>query len=242
MEQAVVELERMTREVAEGRLDPNLLVRALQIAVTETETLANRLNDNTFVTDEASRIWQRFAKESVSTFCTSLYGMLRALDEQPADRHGLYSHLNQALQAELKIRAIFNHLSEYHHKVRRAMATAENTGESVFLQRLDQLMGDLDTEQGVQNAVEFLQNLERLYVLGERQLDTMLTMASRDHEATRCTLELRVRMEVIRVMVEAVRQAVQGGELQALQELAPWLAEQFDGMLELRERVVAACA
>ena len=263
-------LEHMTHAVVEGRQDARaLLVRGLQMVLAETESLSHKLADTTFVTDEATRAWQRAATDAAGGFCAGLYGMLRVLESEQTNREALLQALAQTVQAEKKVRLIFAQVNAIHqqavadasrvecshcgHRSAPGHDTCDNCAtilspmngesgaESVFLRRLDHLLGNLDSQDGVQMALEFLQNLESLYVLGGRQLDTMLTLAARDHEATQYTLDLRVRMEVIRVMVDAVRQAVLQGELSALHEFAPWLAEQFDGMLQLKERVVAAC-
>jgi hypothetical protein len=117
----------------------------------------------------------------------------------------------------------------------------ETVRESVFLDRLDLLMERVDSEEGRQGVVDFLQNLERLYVVGGRQLDAMLARAPREHMAVQYTVELRKRFEGVRQMVEAVRLAVGAGQVEALHDFRPWLAEQFQTLIELKERVAAAC-
>lgn len=113
---------------------------------------------------------------------------------------------------------------------------------SVFLERLDELIADLDTTRSTYDLVEFLHGLERLYVMGGRNLDAVLSQVPREHEAVVLTAELRARIEGVRQMVEAVRLSVAEGDLGMLGDFRNWLAEQLEILLDLNARVEAACA
>ena len=113
---------------------------------------------------------------------------------------------------------------------------------SVFLERLDALLETIDSDEGQLALVEFLQNLERIYLLGGRQLDTMLAQAPRNHDVVMLTAELRTRMEGVRQMVEAVRLSVAEGDTALLDNFRHWLAEQFEILVNLNAQVEAACA
>lgn len=113
---------------------------------------------------------------------------------------------------------------------------------SVFLARLDELIAALETTGSQEDLLEFLQNLERLYILGGRQLDAVLRQVPREHEAVILTAELRTRIEGVRQMAEAVRLSVAAGDAGMLGDFRQWLAEQVEILLDLNARVEAACA
>lgn len=112
---------------------------------------------------------------------------------------------------------------------------------SVFLERLDALLEAVDEEVGRADLVDFLKNLERLQALGGRQLDTLLARVPRNHDVVATVIELRARMEGVRQMSEAVRLSVSEGDLAMLGEFRHWLADQFEILVHLNERVEAAC-
>ena len=113
---------------------------------------------------------------------------------------------------------------------------------SAFIERLDELLAHADTNEGRAAIVDFLRNLERLYVVGVRQLDTQVGRLPRDHEVYSASLELRARMEGIRQMTEAVRLSAEEGDLAMIPEFRHWLAQQFDQVIDLNDRIAALCS
>lgn len=116
------------------------------------------------------------------------------------------------------------------------------TEGSVFLERLDELIADFETTGSPHDLVEFLHGFERLYVMGGRTLDAVLSQVPREHEAVVLTAELRTRIEGVRQMVEAVRLSLAEGDHRLLGDFRHWLAEQMEILVDLNARVEAACA
>lgn len=113
--------------------------------------------------------------------------------------------------------------------------------ESVYLRELTARIERSGEPEGVQALIDFLKNLEALYVLGLHQIDILLSQTPRDHAVIGPTLELRTRMAGVREMVEAVQSAVLAGQSESLDNFVPWLRDQFDAIIETREAIAAAC-
>ncbi len=288
IEEAMAALNRATVAVTQGRLAAATLYEGLGHALEECEGLARQLSDDTFASDDASRVWRAASTDAVEALQRGLTEMSGALEGEVVDNDALLGALERVTQAEKLMRIIYRGAQGYNASVREAMENASripcmrcgkrnpnvrtsceqchfplpNTGverveidlvggpqersvaESVFLRRLRELAALPDSERvrQSQEAIVFLEDLERLYLLGERQVDTLVARAPKGHPASVLASQLRTRIQHVKETLANVRSAVGAGDPSALLDLVGWLEEQFYVLQDLKEQIADACA
>jgi hypothetical protein len=275
---ALSQMSRMARAVAEGQEPPGRLLDGLRIAISESDALAQQMGDDTFVTDEASRDLQRRTLEALQKFSAELYGMAEAVNGT-VKPEALLAHLEGALAAERNLRELYQRVQQSFGQMQEALERSsqvqcikcghrnragqtscekcrfqlpqtgaerietdiiggEELRESAYLTSLNQIVETIEEPGALDRAIDFLRNLEKLHVLASRQVDGLLKRADAAQPILVHTQELRARIDNVRDMLEAVRQAAENGDVGPLLELPPWLAEEFSSMQELKQVIL----